>query len=357
MGRVRRIAREEGVDPRLLRALIGQESGGDQGAVSPKGARGLTQLMPATARTLGVNPDDPEDNLRGGARYLKQQLDTFGGDVRLALAAYNAGPGAVQKHGGIPPYAETQDYVKRIMANYQGAGSVSTSGAGATPDRVELRRRRIFDAPGYQEAVQRARVGEFLQRQGKGNSVLFRSGLLSSTPPSRDDFTTRKLTSRVIPGVAGSAGASGPASGAVAEALRSARSKLGIAEVGASNRGAEVDEMSRSFGMIGVAWCGIFLGTVLREAGVRGVSSSIASVASIEAQARNGQGPFAEWASPRAAAAGDALVTAKGQHVVFVTGRTGNVIHTIGGNSGGKVQRVDYRADQVHGVAKVRYRR
>ncbi|HEY9900109.1 MAG TPA: lytic transglycosylase domain-containing protein [Pantanalinema sp.] len=106
------------VDPALVRAVIQAESGGDPHAVSPAGARGLMQLMPATARSLGVDPDDPQQNVAGGTRYLRQMLDRFD-SVPEALAAYNAGPGAVEKHGGIPPYAETRHYVERVMDLYR----------------------------------------------------------------------------------------------------------------------------------------------------------------------------------------------------------------------------------------------
>lgn len=104
------------VDENLLRSLVKQESAGDSLARSQAGAQGLTQLMPATAKEMGVvNPWDGRQNLMGGARYLKQMLQRFDGREDLALAAYNAGPAAVEKHGGIPPFAETQNYVKKVL--------------------------------------------------------------------------------------------------------------------------------------------------------------------------------------------------------------------------------------------------
>ncbi len=105
------------LDPALLAGLIKQESGFDPNATSGAGAQGLTQLMPGTAAALGVsNPLDPAQSIDAGAHYLREQLDTFGGDERKALAAYNAGPGAVQQYGGVPPYAETQNYVQSVMS-------------------------------------------------------------------------------------------------------------------------------------------------------------------------------------------------------------------------------------------------
>ncbi|MES2664859.1 MAG: lytic transglycosylase domain-containing protein [Pseudomonadota bacterium] len=107
-------ARKHGVPEDLFLRLVQQESGWNPGAVSTAGATGLAQLMPATARKLGVDISDPNQNLEGGARYLSMMYNKFG-SWRLALAAYNAGPGAVEKHGGIPPYAETKNYVKAIL--------------------------------------------------------------------------------------------------------------------------------------------------------------------------------------------------------------------------------------------------
>lgn len=114
--RVGELAAKYDLSPTLLEALVWQESRWQPSAISRAGARGLAQLMPATARSLGVNPDDPNANLEGGARYLRQQLDTFGGDLEKALAAYNAGPGRVARAGGIPAIRETQEYVAAILA-------------------------------------------------------------------------------------------------------------------------------------------------------------------------------------------------------------------------------------------------
>lgn len=118
-------AQRYGLDPALLAAMVKVESGFDPRAVSPAGAKGLLQLMDATAAALGVrDPFDPAQNLDGGARYFRSLLDRFGGDVRLALAAYNAGPVAVQQAGGIPPYPETQRYVEAVLAAWRTLGGL-----------------------------------------------------------------------------------------------------------------------------------------------------------------------------------------------------------------------------------------
>jgi len=107
------------VDPSLVKAIIANESGFNANATSPVGAQGLMQLMPATAQGVGVKDSyDPAQNVAGGTRYLKGLLDRFHGDIKLAVAAYNAGPGAVEKYGDVPPYAETKNYVQNVLGSY-----------------------------------------------------------------------------------------------------------------------------------------------------------------------------------------------------------------------------------------------
>ena len=112
-------AQKYAVDPKLVSAVAEVESGGRQDAVSDAGAIGVMQLMPGTAAELGVNPYDMKSNVEGGTKYLSELLGTFGGDVRKAVAAYNAGASAVKAYGGVPPYAETQDYVNRVLDIYR----------------------------------------------------------------------------------------------------------------------------------------------------------------------------------------------------------------------------------------------
>ena len=126
---IREESDRHGLDFGLLKAVIHAESGFNPNAVSHKGARGLMQLMPATAREVGVkNIFDPKQNIRGGARYLKWMMNRFDDDLKLSLAAYNAGPTTVDRMGGVPPYRETKNYVNRVLKLMRGYNSMASSG-------------------------------------------------------------------------------------------------------------------------------------------------------------------------------------------------------------------------------------
>src|SRR6266568_8061842 len=141
-------ASRHNVDPSLVRAVIKVESNFNPNAVSRKGAMGLMQLMPQTARQLNVtNPFDPEQNVDAGVRHLKQLMESFGGDVKLSLAAYNAGAGAVSRSGGVPHFAETRNYVRRITGLYYGGGDPGfriLGGAVHEPVRVQRDARGVL---------------------------------------------------------------------------------------------------------------------------------------------------------------------------------------------------------------------
>ena len=148
---IRLAARKFGVDPNLVRAVIAAESNFNPAAVSPKGARGLMQLMPSTASRFGVrNIFDPVENIFGGVRYLRYLLDLFGGDLVLALAAYNAGEKIVQDTGGVPRFRETENYVDRVMSGYgrpgKGPRASSPGKAPAAKAVGSVRKTRFYRA-------------------------------------------------------------------------------------------------------------------------------------------------------------------------------------------------------------------
>lgn len=231
------------------------------------------------------------------------------------------------------------------------------------PDVFNFGRQTTFDQAGFEQAQRRSLVAQMLQRSGRGNSVLFRTGVLSAAAPDPGDFTSSRLVSSITrgsdPQILGGGDDGGPiTAGAARKAVKAARNRLGISEVGTSNRSPAVDKMSRRYGMVGVPWCGIFVGTVLRKAGVR-TDSRIASVAAIEQMGRNREGAFRGFRQgSKGARQGDLVITRKGQHVAFIerVDRDGT-IHTIGGNESGRVQRASYRPGTVYGTVRVRYRR
>jgi cell wall-associated NlpC family hydrolase len=167
MQTIREASKAYGIPQGLLERQIMAESGGNPGAHSPVGAVGMMQLMPATARGLGVNnPLDPRENILGGAKYLREQFDKFG-NWREALAAYNAGPGAVVKYGGVPPFAETRDYVSKIMGGLPNVGAApqespavtASAGMGASAPTLPIPKAPNFMAMAQKFANQAAGIG------------------------------------------------------------------------------------------------------------------------------------------------------------------------------------------------------
>jgi len=157
---INRIAREQGVDPDLVKAIIRVESNFDPRAVSRKGAQGLMQLMPATAADHAVaDAFDPEQNIAGGVRYLRKLMDLFGGDLRLALGGYNAGENAVARFNGVPPYRETQQYVRKVLALYRSRNFDLPQGARRAPEPPRIVR-EVIVPNGGPTTVYRSRDGE-----------------------------------------------------------------------------------------------------------------------------------------------------------------------------------------------------
>jgi uncharacterized protein (TIGR02594 family) len=250
---------------------------------------------------------------------------------------------------------------KRTGGAGQDAGGRDSVRLGR-PDVFNMSRQTSFDQAGFKQAQRRSMVAQMLQRSGRGNSSLFRTGLLSTQAPNPGDFTSSKLVSSITSGkdstvIAGQDYDGELPSGRASKAVKAARNNLGVSEVGTSNRGEKIDKWSKRYGMVGQPWCGIFVGTVLKKAGVR-TDSRIASVAAIETMARNREGSFRGFqGGGKGARRGDLLITRKGQHVAFIekVDKDGT-IHTIGGNESGRVQRSSYRPGSVYGSVRVRYR-
>jgi hypothetical protein len=198
----RRKAQKYGLDPNVFERQIRQESGFNPNAVSPAGAIGIAQIMPATARGWGVNPRDPNAALDAAARNMARYVKQYGG-IKNALVAYNAGPGRV---GGKLP-AETQNYIKTILGgssggggNGGGSGGSAVSGSPVTiPGQTVTTQVPTVDKAGFDQAQQRSLVGAMIARRNP-NSFLLRSGLLSTAAPSLSDFTGSRTITDTIPG-------------------------------------------------------------------------------------------------------------------------------------------------------------
>lgn len=185
-------ARKYGLKPRIFVRQINAESGFNPRARSPAGAQGVAQIMPGTARAWGVDPNKPRQALDAAAKNMAKYVREFG-SYENALRAYNAGPGAIERSKG---FAETNAYVAKILGGRDPGGLDRPAPGGSfRPARATVGQKTTFDKAGFEQAQRRSMLAQFLQRSGRGDSVLFRSGLLSTQAPNPTDFTNSKLVS------------------------------------------------------------------------------------------------------------------------------------------------------------------
>ncbi len=369
----RAAAREAGIDPVLFQALVWQESRGRPDAQSPVGAYGYTQLMPATARELGVDPRDPQQNLLGGARYLKQQLDRFGGDQRKALAAYNAGPGNVQKYGGIPPFAETQGYVRNILGSLDQFSAGPASGAprqqqatpapeSAAPQAGPSASPSFGPAASLAPLVSQLMSGGFQQRPTSGGlpapSFATRPAMAGQIPvggggPAKRADISALIDATRTPGQAvanvqaqssplvadaSSAPRSAPsnATGGAAAALGWAESKIGSKEATGNNDGPLASYLNKRFGMSNQPWCAMFTSAAVTKGGAP-ASARTASVRDVRTMAEQGGGGYQKgFISGSRAKAGD-LILFGNDHIGMVKSVKNGKVTFVGGNQSNAV--------------------
>ena len=207
---IRLCAAEHGVDSRLVQSIMQVESAYNARAVSRTGARGLMQLMPDTAKLMRVEDSfDAEQNIRGGVAYLRQMIDRFAGRLELAIAAYNAGPTAVQRHDGVPPYAETRDYVDRVLTLYRGTSGSATGLvmlAGGGPVRANA-----LVQTDTRSALQRALVGGSLRTQPVAAAPAATVVVAARVPPAATAPAARVVVPAVAPPVPAAAPQPAPA--------------------------------------------------------------------------------------------------------------------------------------------------
>lgn len=240
------------VPSNLVHAVIRAESGGNQGARSPVGATGYMQLMPATARGLGVNPNDGRQNIMGGTKYLSQQLKAFGGNVDKALAAYNAGPGNVRKYGGIPPFNETQNYVKRIKGFLNEMGGIDGGpdlAGSTTPAPAATSSASTTDAASPRAQYKKAMLASMFEDSPIMRMALERAGAVSNTDIIRP--TAQAAEASDIEGGAG---------GSVVD--------LAMTQVGKTSKDA-MRYIKAAGGTGYEPWCGDFVQWVFKQRGLK----------------------------------------------------------------------------------------
>jgi hypothetical protein len=300
---------------------------------------------------------DPTNIPHSVDRFFRELAQQDRGQPSYELAADVQRPAAQYRDR----YRTAQPLALQLLHSGGGSARAGTRPAAIAPAAAPITTtsdQPTFDQAGYEQAQRKQLLATFLQHNHRGNSVLFRSGLLSSKPVDATTFQGTRTVTTTSPGGL-ELGGTGLDSGGVRSAVDAARKQLGaITENTGSNRGTRLDKLEARYGMVGQPWCGMFAGMVLRQAGVRGVGPWIASVAEIEAKARAGGGPFAGWTSGAHARPGDLVIPAEASmsrswRASIATGR----LHVISGNTGnGAVTTGTWRPDQVYGVARPKYR-
>lgn len=353
----RRAAERAGIDPDYFEAQIQAESDFNPNAGSSAGAQGIAQIMPATARAWGVDPHDSKAALDAAAEHMAQYLEKYDGNIDKALAAYNAGEGAVAQHGGVPPFAETRNYIAKIK------GLAKSSKA----ERPRPQREPQRQAPTSEERIttgskvvptkateavtsaQRQRIATyFLEKDRSPQAIIQLSNDLDTLAKNQDAGVASLARNAQGKTVRKAASATRGGSGATS-ALSYARSKIGQAETQGENRGPYVDSLNKRFGLLGEAWCAMFTSVAVTQGGAP-LSARSASVAAIRAKARAGQGYVKGFVNPPQAKPGD-LILFGDQHIGLVESVGRNGITMIAGNDSNRVQR---RTVGTSGVTIVR---
>lgn len=334
----RRAAKKHGIDPDIFVAQLRQESGLKIGLKSPAGAQDIAQFMPGTAKQYGVTLGDgrARDDLDGGARFMRDNLNKFDGDYRLALAAYNAGPGAVQKYNGVPPYAETQNYVKTILGAADKPAKAPKLKKPAAQPVSPQQTATTTTTPGVDNsATRRQLVGSFLAEGGVRNSgavlnLAAQYGQAQDIPGSTTtSYAPTAGTQKPPPGSVLNKGTKGSV-----KALQWAESKIGqpgSKETGGENRGRLADYANSRFGMSGQPWCAMFTSLAVTKGGAPKTART-ASVQEVRRQAEQGGGGYQKgFVDARRAKPGD-MVLWGNDHIGMVQRVKGGKVYYVAGN-------------------------
>jgi hypothetical protein len=345
----RQKAKKYGLDPHIFERQINAESAFNPNARSPVGATGIAQIMPATARAWGVNPNDPNAALDAAARNMASYVKKYGG-YENALRAYNAGPGAIEKSRS---YGETNNYVNKILrgrdpgklgasepiqnlAATRKAPGASTSSTTTTTTSSNAREVDAANEANRKRAI----VAGIIGKHRGPNSLLLKTGALNAitVPELKTDTQTNTSTVKTPGSPASFSTQHLPSGGGASSALAWAKSTIGAAETDGPNRGKRVDSWQQRFGMSGQPWCAMFTSLAATKGGMA-KSGRTASVAAVRSQAQAGSAAYQRgFISGKQAKAGD-LILFGNDHIGMVESVGPNGITMIAGNDSNKVQR------------------